>query len=261
MPSAAPEQEGAPLDPQAGDARRERVRRVVRLLDSVKNGVLAGLRQVSFWLMKNRARTVGESGHAPVRRRAAAGVPQRIGSPDGPQLRLHRRLVDPRRSRRQGPSAAADRFGWCWCRERCRCGRTATRSRTQNKSGLLQRCAEEQGGERTDRDDAVDQRSRCGHRVSAGGRAGRSKFDFAPGRFSECSAASARSGFRDRPRRRVPMLGVDRDYQFASGRIYNLESTTFIPRTAASTARRWRTRCGRRRGPGCWSTRHDRCGV
>jgi hypothetical protein len=32
------------------------------VFDSIKNGILAGLRQTSFWLMKHRARTIGEQG-------------------------------------------------------------------------------------------------------------------------------------------------------------------------------------------------------
>ena len=53
-PSVAPNLEGAPLDPQKA-MEAERVRASFGVLDSVKKGVLSGLRQVSFWLMKNRA--------------------------------------------------------------------------------------------------------------------------------------------------------------------------------------------------------------
>jgi len=59
-----PDQDGAPLDPQAA-VRAERMAsagEVFGLRSSLRNGVLAGLRQVSFWLMKHRARTVGEQG-------------------------------------------------------------------------------------------------------------------------------------------------------------------------------------------------------
>jgi len=61
---AAPDQEGAPLDPQAA-VRAERVASVgasFGLGTTLRNGILAGLRQTSFWLMKHRARTVGEQG-------------------------------------------------------------------------------------------------------------------------------------------------------------------------------------------------------
>ena len=56
--------EGAPLDPQAA-IRAERMASAGEsfgIAGTIKNGVLAGLRQVSFWLMKHRARTVGEQG-------------------------------------------------------------------------------------------------------------------------------------------------------------------------------------------------------
>ena len=61
---APPDHEGAPLDPQAA-VRAERIASVGEafgLFGKIKNGILAGLRQASFWLMKHRARTVGEQG-------------------------------------------------------------------------------------------------------------------------------------------------------------------------------------------------------
>jgi hypothetical protein len=61
---AAPDQEGAPLDPQAA-VKAERVASAgasFGLAATLRNGILAGLRQTSFWLMKHRARTVGEQG-------------------------------------------------------------------------------------------------------------------------------------------------------------------------------------------------------
>jgi hypothetical protein len=62
--SGAPDEDGAPLDPQAA-VRAERLASAGEAFgagSSIKNGILAGLRQVSFWLMKHRARTVGEEG-------------------------------------------------------------------------------------------------------------------------------------------------------------------------------------------------------
>ncbi|HEX5110768.1 MAG TPA: hypothetical protein VFV95_20095 [Vicinamibacterales bacterium] len=59
-----PDEEGAPLDPQAA-VRAERMAsagEAFGLRSTLRNGVLAGLRQVSFWVMKHRARTVGEQG-------------------------------------------------------------------------------------------------------------------------------------------------------------------------------------------------------
>jgi hypothetical protein len=61
---APPDKEGAPLDPQAA-IRAERMASAgmsFGIGSSIRNGVLAGLRQASFWTMKHRARTVGEEG-------------------------------------------------------------------------------------------------------------------------------------------------------------------------------------------------------
>jgi hypothetical protein len=61
---AAPDQEGVPLDPQAA-VRAERIASAgtsFGLGTTLRNGILAGLRQASFWMMKHRARTVGEQG-------------------------------------------------------------------------------------------------------------------------------------------------------------------------------------------------------
>lgn len=63
-PDAAPDEEGVPLDPQAA-VRAERIAsagEAFGLAGALRNGALAGLRQVSFWMMKHRARTVGEGG-------------------------------------------------------------------------------------------------------------------------------------------------------------------------------------------------------
>ena len=60
----APDEDGAPLDPQAA-VRAERLANAGASFGtaaSIKSGILSGLRQVSFWLMKHRARTVGEQG-------------------------------------------------------------------------------------------------------------------------------------------------------------------------------------------------------
>jgi hypothetical protein len=61
---AAPDEEGAPLDPAAA-VRAERAASAGEsfgIVGSLRNGVLAGLRQASFWLMKRRARSIGEGG-------------------------------------------------------------------------------------------------------------------------------------------------------------------------------------------------------
>ncbi len=63
-PDAPPDQEGAPLDPQKA-VKAERISSAgasFGIFGAIKNGILAGLRQTSFWLMKHRARTVGEQG-------------------------------------------------------------------------------------------------------------------------------------------------------------------------------------------------------
>lgn len=61
---AAPDCEGAPLDPQAA-VRAEKMANLGASFGvgaTIKNGILAGLRQPSFWLMKHRARKIGEEG-------------------------------------------------------------------------------------------------------------------------------------------------------------------------------------------------------
>lgn len=63
-PDGAPDEEGAALDPQAA-VRAERIASAGEsfgLQGNFRNGILAGLRQASFWLMKHRARTIGEQG-------------------------------------------------------------------------------------------------------------------------------------------------------------------------------------------------------
>ena len=91
----------------------------------MRNGMLAGLRQVSFWLMKHRARTVGEQGmfqfvnalqqasdahiHLMGHSFGCIVISSILGGPGG-TARL------PERSTR--PSS---------CRARCRCGRTPRR--------------------------------------------------------------------------------------------------------------------------------------
>lgn len=60
----APDEEGAALDPQAA-VRAERLvsgATSFGIFSRIRSGILAGLRQTSFWLMKHRARTVGEQG-------------------------------------------------------------------------------------------------------------------------------------------------------------------------------------------------------
>lgn len=62
--SGAPDEEGAPLDPQAA-IRAERLAGIGQsfgIFGKIKSGILAGLRQTSFWVMKHRARTIGEQG-------------------------------------------------------------------------------------------------------------------------------------------------------------------------------------------------------
>lgn len=61
---APPDEEGVPLDPQAA-IRAERIASAgvsFGAASTFRNGILAGLRQASFWMMKHRARRVGEGG-------------------------------------------------------------------------------------------------------------------------------------------------------------------------------------------------------
>lgn len=60
----APDEEGAPLDPSAA-VRAERAASLGEsfgVVGNLRNGILAGLRQASFWSMKHRARAIGEGG-------------------------------------------------------------------------------------------------------------------------------------------------------------------------------------------------------
>ena len=79
--------------------------------------------------MKDRARAFGESGgHAllgePAERGAEGALP-----PDGPQLRLHRRLGDASPARRAGRRCRARSTRCSWSRARSRSGRTPATSR------------------------------------------------------------------------------------------------------------------------------------
>jgi hypothetical protein len=60
---AAPDEEGESLDPQAAlEASNMIGGDSFGLGDSLMKGILGGVRQLSFWTMKKRARTVGENG-------------------------------------------------------------------------------------------------------------------------------------------------------------------------------------------------------
>lgn len=59
---AAPDEEGALLDPQAAMDAANLTGSSFGLGSSLINGLKSGLRQLSFWTMKKRARTVGEQG-------------------------------------------------------------------------------------------------------------------------------------------------------------------------------------------------------
>lgn len=61
-PGAAPDEEGAELDPQGALEAANMTGASFGLGSSIMNGMLGGVRQLSFWTMKKRARTVGESG-------------------------------------------------------------------------------------------------------------------------------------------------------------------------------------------------------
>jgi len=61
---AAPDEEGVPLDPQTAlrVERHASAGTSFGIFNTIKSGILAGLRQASFWTMKHRARTIGEQG-------------------------------------------------------------------------------------------------------------------------------------------------------------------------------------------------------
>jgi hypothetical protein len=60
--SGAPDEEGEPLDPQAALDADNMAAQSFSTIGTIGGGILSGLRQLSFWTMKKRARTVGEGG-------------------------------------------------------------------------------------------------------------------------------------------------------------------------------------------------------
>jgi hypothetical protein len=61
-PSAAPDEEGAALDPQLALEATNAAGASFGIGSKLLNGLKGGLRQLSFWKMKKRARSVGEAG-------------------------------------------------------------------------------------------------------------------------------------------------------------------------------------------------------
>jgi len=61
-PSGAPDEEGEPLDPQAALDADNVAAQSFGIAGTIGGGLLSGFRQLSFWTMKKRARTVGEGG-------------------------------------------------------------------------------------------------------------------------------------------------------------------------------------------------------
>jgi len=60
--AGAPDEEGEPLDPQAALDADNAAAQSFGTGGGIGGGILSGLRQLSFWTMKKRARTVGEGG-------------------------------------------------------------------------------------------------------------------------------------------------------------------------------------------------------
>jgi hypothetical protein len=60
--AGAPDEDGEPLDPQAALEAENMAAQSFGILGSIGGGILSGLRQLSFWTMKHRGRTVGEGG-------------------------------------------------------------------------------------------------------------------------------------------------------------------------------------------------------
>ena len=132
-------------------AQRGRRRPAVRRLRPDRR-LLSPLRQLSFWKMKDRARTFGETARhrcspAPDRPRRR---PRRALPPDGPQLRLHRRLGHARRApTARGALPRAGRLARRSCRARSRSGRSAPTSRTVRATpGYFHRIVAETAGAR-----------------------------------------------------------------------------------------------------------------
>jgi hypothetical protein len=60
--NGAPDDEGEPLDPQAALDADNAAAQSFGITGNIGGGILSGLRQLSFWTMKKRARAVGEGG-------------------------------------------------------------------------------------------------------------------------------------------------------------------------------------------------------
>jgi hypothetical protein len=63
-PEAPPDEEGAPLDPQQAVTANRIAEAGAQfgIFGNISKGILGGLRQLSFWTMKKRARSIGEGG-------------------------------------------------------------------------------------------------------------------------------------------------------------------------------------------------------
>ena len=225
-PSVAPNEEGAPLDPQkAMDA--ERMRASFGVLDSVKKGVLSGLRQVSFWLMKNRARSVGESGmhqfvgalqqacpnasvHLMGHSFGCIVVSSILGGPGGKA-----RLPRPINSVVLVQGAVSL---WSY----------GDKIKDENKSGYFNGVLKNKAvaGPIVTTQSANDRAVGIAYPLAVG-LVGQS--DFAPGDFPLFGGVGTFGIQGTALADASTMIGVDRDYQFASGRITNLESSAFIP--------------------------------
>jgi len=222
-----PDQESAPLDPQkAMDAARLRASSF-GVFDRIRKGVLSGLRQVSFWVMKNRARSIGESGmHQFVGALQAACptaavhlmghsfgcvvVSSILGGPDGKG-----RLPRPVNSTVLVQGAVSL---WSY----------GDKIKDQDKSGYFNGVLKNSAvsGPIVTTRSANDRAVGVAYPLAVG-LVGQS--DFAPndfplfggvGTFGIQGTALAES---------LPMVAADKPYTFAAGHIYNLECSDFIP--------------------------------
>jgi len=222
----APNEEGAPLDPQKA-MEAERVRASFGVLDSIKNGVLSGLRQVSFWLMKNRARSVGESGmhqfvgalqkacpnasvHLMGHSFGCIVVSSILGGPGGKA-----RLPRPINSVVLVQGAVSL---WSY----------GDKVKDENKPGYFNGVLKNKAvaGPIVTTQSANDRAVGIAYPLAVG-LVGQS--DFAPGDFPLFGGVGTFGIQGTDLIAALPMLDVDREYQFTSGRIHNLESSAFIP--------------------------------
>jgi len=230
--SSAPDLEGAALDPQAAiQAMRIAESGVAfgRAGKGIKSGILGGLSQLSFWMMKKRARTVGEGGmhqfvtslmsRVPAARIHLMGhsfgcvvVSSILGGPGG-----NKPLPRPVDSTVLVQGALSL---WSW----------AAKVKDRDEPGYFHRIL----SGRAVRGPVVTTRSRHDKAVglaypAAVALAGQAAFDAATANYPLYGGTGSFGLQGIGAAVSEPMLDVEGDYGFQAGWLYNLEASAFIP--------------------------------